>query len=267
MVIRYALIALLLIIGICAGTEAQESFADRLYDKGEFGWAYLEYERQMFAHPDTDALPFWKYRGGKCLMQTGRHDQAVGVFSELLLAGRFSDSASLQAALCELTLERPDAAARYLLQCRLDYAKIVRGYMDFLSSHYASAIDTLETVGDNSPHAFKARALKKVVADAAGIKKKHYAPALALSIIPGLGHLYCGRRGDAAMTAITVATGAMITGYYAYHKSRFRAMAAGTVSGLFYAGGMYGAVMSVKIHNRKTISEQRDIAKRIVFDK
>ena len=265
MVIRYAVIICLLVISPCAASDAQGLFADGLYDKGEYGWAYLEYERLIFAHPDDDNLPLWKYRSGKCLMLTKRYDQAVALFSAITPTDRFGDSASLQASLCELQLKRNNAAASHLVSCRLDYAKIVRGYIGLLSSNYASAIDTLKTVADASPDAFKAHALEKVVVDASGFKKKHYAPALALSIIPGLGHLYCGDKGDAAMTAITVATGALVTGYYAYHKSRPRTIAAGTVTGLFYLGGMYGAAMSVKIYNRKVIREQRDIAERIVL--
>jgi tetratricopeptide (TPR) repeat protein len=267
MVIRYAVIAWLLAAGALGAARAQDLFADRLYEKGEYAWAYLEYERLLFARPDTEALALWKYRCGKCLMQTGRYEQAVAAFSGLVPAGRYGDSASLQAALCEVRMGKTELAKRYLQPCRLDFANIVRGYAAFLSSDYQAAASALKTVRNDSPDAFKARALEKVVADAAGLKRKHYLPALALSLIPGLGHLYCGDKGDALMTAITVATGAGITGYYAYHKSRTRAITAGTVTGLFYAGGIYGAAMTVKIHNRKVVREQHDVAERIVFDR
>lgn len=130
---------------------------------------------------------------------------------------------------------------------------------------YGAALDTLKLVPAVSPDAFRAQAMVKAVTDASVFRKKQYAPALILSLVPGLGHLYTGRRGDAAMSAITVATGAFITGYYAHHRSRERMYAAGTVTGLFYAGSMYGAVVSVKIYNRTSVRRQRETVEKIVF--
>jgi hypothetical protein len=267
MVIRYALIAGLLLMGIVAASDADGLFADRLYDKGEYGWAFLEYERLIFTHPDTNALSSWHYRCGKCLMHTDRYNEAGISFSRVPPGNRYGDSASLQAALCALHLKKTGVAATLASACRLDYAKIVGGYIDFLSSRYTVAIDTLKNVAVDSPDAFRARALEKTVSEAATFKKKSFTPALMLSIAPGLGHLYSGNNGDAAMTAITIATGALITGYYAYHSSQYRAVAAGTVTGLLYAGSMYGAVLSVKIYNRNHLRTYRETAERIVFGK
>jgi hypothetical protein len=142
---------------------------------------------------------------------------------------------------------------------------VIGAYLDFSVRQYAAALDTLKTVPIGSADAFKARALEKAVAEASTFRKKQYAPALCLSLIPGLGHLYTGRRGDAAMSAITITTGAGIAGYYAYHQSRMRAYAAGAATGLFYAGSIYGAAVSVKIYNRSARNRIRETAERIVF--
>jgi hypothetical protein len=262
---RYALVIGLLLSGVLAASDTKPLFADRLFDKKEFGWAYLEYERLMFGHPDSNALSSWKYRAGECKMETGNYGKAAELFSAVPADSRLRDSASLQAAVCEIRLNNLPAAKLHLSTCRLDYAKITEGYINFLSKDYGAALDTLKTVSDASPDAFKSRTLEKVILDAAAFKQKHYFPALALSVVPGLGHLYSKNYGDAAMTALTVATGAAITGYYAYYKSQPRAIAMGTITGLFYVGSMYGAVMSVKIYNRKTARNHRDLAERIYF--
>jgi hypothetical protein len=241
------------------------SFACRLFDNKEYGWAQLEYERLLFAFPDSSAAPFWRYRSGRSFMMLGRFDRAMDEFVRVSGSNASTDSARLQGAVCALRLNMADTARLLLSSCRLDYSKVLGAYLDFRARRYAAALDTLKTVPSGSADAFKARALEKAVSDASNFRKKHYGPALCFSLIPGLGHLYAGRKGDAAMSAMTVTTGALITGYYAYHQSLPRAWTAGTITGLFYAGSMYGAVVSVKIYNRSAARHNRELAERIVF--
>jgi hypothetical protein len=262
---RYALIiALFMLQGIFAA-EPDGTFAGRLFDKKEYAWAQLEYERLLYAFPDSSGAPLWRYRCARSLMYLGSFDRAAAGFSAVRESDSFADSARLNGAICALRRNKADTARLLLSSCRLDYSKVLGAYLDFSARRYAAALDTLKTVPSGSADAFKARALEKAVSDASAFRKKQYAPALCLSLIPGLGHLYGGRYGDAAMSAMTVTTGACIAGYYAYHQSRVRAYTAGTITGLFYAGSMYGAAVSVKIYNRSAARRFRETTEKIVF--
>jgi tetratricopeptide (TPR) repeat protein len=262
---RYALIFCLFLLQGVYSAEAGGLFADRLFDNKEFHGAQLEYERLLFAFPDSSAAPQWRYRSGRSLMFLARYEEAMAAFTSVPAQNAMTDSARLHAAVCALRLNRAEAARNNLSYCRHDFSKVLGAYLDFSARRYSAALDSLKKVPLASPDSFKAQALGKAVTDAATFRKKHYAPALTLSLVPGLGHFYAGRKGDGAMTAITVSTGALITGYYAYQQSRARAWTAGTITGLFYAGGMYGAVMSVKIYNRTAARRHRELAERIVF--
>jgi tetratricopeptide (TPR) repeat protein len=262
---RYALIFFLLLLQRSGAAEPNRTFAEHLRVKKEYQWAALEYERLLCAYPDSAAAPVWRYRGAQCLMRLGRFDQALEQFTFANGPDIPSDSVRLGGALCALRLRRPDDAEKLLSSCTLDYSRLVRAYLDFGAQRYAQALDSLKTIGATSADAFKARALEKAVADARAFRKKHYAPALLLSLVPGLGHVYAGRNGDAAMSAIVIATGGCISAYYAYHGSKERMYAVGTITGLFYAGNIYGATVAVKIRNRDTIRHLHETAERIVF--
>lgn len=262
---RFAVILCLLLPYVAVSGQEDQNFANHLLDKKEYQWAYLEYERLLCAYPDSGAAGVWRYRGALSLMRLGRFEQALGQISAATGPNVPADSARLHAAYCALRLNQPAAAAPFLDSCRLDYSRILRAWLDFSAHRYAVALDTLKEVPALSADAFKARVFEQAIRDAQSFRKKHYVPALALSLVPGLGHVYAGRKGDGLMSALVVATGGLIAGYYAYHDSRPRAYAAGTITGLFYAGSIYGAAVSVKLHNRDGVRRSREAAERIVF--
>jgi hypothetical protein len=244
-----------------------DGFASSLFDKGDYRWARVEYDRLLFENGDDSMAVRWRYRFGLCSMFEGRYPQAIEAFRPLFTDTTVADSARFRAALCALHLRQIDSARIFSTGCRLDCGRLVTGYCEFADRRFDGALAALKTVPDSSPISFKARALERTVADLRDFHPKHYAPALLFSIIPGLGHCYTGRFGDALMTAITVSTGAAITGYYLYHDAKPQAYAAGTITGLLHIGGMYGAVMAVKIYNRETIQKHSESAERVLFDK
>jgi tetratricopeptide (TPR) repeat protein len=263
---RFILIIALLLARCASALEADDRFAASLFDKNEYRWALVEYERLLFAYPDSSAASFWHFRSGECRRAQGQHSKALEEFDAALARDPTADSARLFAADCALRLRRVAAARPYLAACRLDFAKVLLAYADFYSRDYPSALKNLADVQEGSPSSLKAHALSKVIETAQTFQGKSYAVAGALAIVPGAGHLYAGRRGDAAMTAITISSGALITGYYAWNKARAQAYTAGTITGLLYAGSIYGALLSVKIYNSALTGKLRAEVERIVFE-
>jgi tetratricopeptide (TPR) repeat protein len=263
---RFILIIALLIVRGAAALEADQRFASSLFDKNEYRWALVEYERLLFAYPDSSAASLWHFRSGECHRAMNQHGKAIEEFDAALALDPTADSARLFAADCAMRLKRVAVARPYLAACHLDFAKVLLAYADCFSHDYSSAQRALADVPEGSPSSLKAHALSKVIETAQTFHRKSYAVAGMLAIVPGAGHLYAGRRGDAAMTALMVSTGALITGYYAYNKARTQEYTAGTITGLLYAGSIYGALLSVKIYNSAATGKLRAELERIVFE-
>ena len=245
--------------------DANEAFAGRLFDKGEYRWALVEYERLLFTFPDSSAAGYWNYRTGLCNLNENRQQNAIAEFKKAFTDSAIADSARLRAAECALRLHAPDSALSFVSPCKFSLGKVYEGYADFCDADYPAALARLRLVNDSSVASFKARSLEKIIADASSSSKKHYVPAALLAIVPGLGHVYTRRYGDGAMTALTVATGAFVTGYYAWHNARPQAWTIGTITGLFYAGGIYGSIVAVKIYNKETAGNITLRAERVVL--
>lgn len=91
---------------------------------------------------------------------------------------------------------------------------------------------------------------------------KHPKLAGILSIIPGAGHLYCGRYQD-ALIAFLLNTGLILASYEAFYKKQ---PALGSMIGFagtgFYAGNIYGAVSSAHKINRNQAKKAIDRLKK-----
>lgn len=264
---RYLVLALFITCTVVAD-ENNDDFADYLFEKGEYEWASLEYERlQYMKTADTTQLPVWEFRCGKSLMLAGKYHEAYTRFSKIRPVSPLSDSSCILSALCAIRYG-DFHSARTRLECSsLDLSEVTGAYLDMQTKDYAAAHKRLRKVADDSPDAFRARALDQVITDIEQFKPKQYAPALLLSLLPGAGHLYSNNKGDALMTFIVVSTGALITGYYHHFGSEKRAITAGTVTGLFYLGGIYGSALSVKIYNKKQRRKYHSIAENVLFGK
>lgn len=266
MVTRYFIVFLLCIIAAVAGKNNGE-FADYLFEKGEYKWAFLEYERLLYSETDSAYLPIWYYRCGKSLMHSGRFHEAAERFAAIKRTDPFSDSSRVLAALCSISYGDYAAARTRLDSVNLDISEIAGAYLDMHANDYVAAHARLRKVSDTSPDAFRARALNQAITRMEQFRPKKYAPALLLSLLPGAGHLYSHNKGDAFMSFAVITTGVLITGYYHHFSSERRAIAAGTVTGLFYLGSIYGAALSVKIYNKKSRRKQHAVAQNILFGK
>lgn len=258
----------LFLVSICileiSAQNRDTLFADYLFQKGYYQFALVEYERLLYKYPDS--ITNWEFRIGLCNFYQNQFEQALAQLKNMKSSDKAnSDSVNLYAGISALRLNYIDKASSYLEASSIEESSIYKSYISFVKNDHKKAKSQISHIPDSSVNSFKAQGLKQVFDDASTVSKKHYAPAFLLSLIPGLGHVYTGRYGDAAMTAMTVTTGALITSYYAYHKSYGRAYTTGTITGLFYAGGIYGALMSVKIYNRNASNQLQKRAFRIVF--
>lgn len=249
--------------GIQPVSAQDDSFADNLYQSGEFSAAALEYYRLLFGHLNESRTPFWQYRLGRCKMQSGHPEQASRILARISDPS-WADRARFMQARCYLMMERPAIADSVLATTCVEEAPIFRAYACLMQSDFTRADAHLKKVGPQS-RLFPASAQLRQINDSlAHWKQRSYVVGGLLSIIPGLGHLYANRQADAVSSFLMVGSLGALAGYYAVHGSDLRAAVAGGAAMAFYAGNIYGALVSVKLVNTTGPANLRLRAERLV---
>jgi tetratricopeptide (TPR) repeat protein len=134
-------------------------------------------------------------------------------------------------------------------------ALFLKGHANFKLDHPDRARDCFKKISKEDSLFTRAAKLSEFLETPWKIKDKSYVPAGFLALVPGCGHLYTGRKGDALFSAVLIWTCAAVSYFYYDNGSNSRAIAAGTAGGIFYAGSVYGALMGVKIFNREQRSK------------
>ena len=98
------------------------------------------------------------------------------------------------------------------------------------------------------------RVLDDIARTMAAHRNKSPLAASALSaVLPGAGQLYAGSLGEAVSAFLTVGSLAGITAasWHKYGLKSWRTIVPGTICSIFYIGNIYGAYISVDIHNQE----------------
>lgn len=186
------------------------NFADHLYQKQDFYRALSEYQRFLFLFPVDPRVPEAELQIGRCYRREGKFQKA---FSHLIRLhnSRVEEPAGREALLemVEVRKEQgryPEAIywAKQFIGRYPDYPDIATVYLRLAwlqidSGKYDEAIATLELLPSESTYYPRARSLRQALEQRPETGEKSPAVAGTLSgILPGSGHLYAGRPGQAA---------------------------------------------------------------------
>ena len=137
-----------------------------------------------------------------------------------------------------------------LLPTHLPQANLLRGVAALHSGRLEEAQSRFASCDpEGGPLSVKGKSLFLVTDSLIQFKDKSAVTAALLGIVPGVGHFYTGRKGDGLFSATIIAMFGGITAYYAYHGAEGRTIAFASITGLFYAGSIYGAAVSARLHN------------------
>jgi tetratricopeptide (TPR) repeat protein len=239
-------------------------FADHLYQEKDYLRAAGEYQRYLFHSPqDADSV---LYKIGLCYRLAGDTDEAISYFRRI--AFRDSDNplrftAAYQIAYTYFLDGQHENSLQYLDQVSV-YAKSSdeRGKLQILTafnylyqkrwSNAEHMLDSMAARDENlnlTASSLSARARE-------GMNLPHKSPIMASlfsAVIPGTGKIYCGEYGDGIYSLII--TG--ITGWLAWDGFRengirsVRGWVFGSMSGVFYAGNVYGSAIAARIYNHR----------------
>lgn len=258
-------------------------FAEHLYQQRDYLRAAGEYQRYLF-HSFQDADPPEKrdretfvtlYKIGLCYRLAGDTERAISLFREIVAEDTESHlrfAASYQTAYSYFLLSQYENSIRHINQA-LDEMKISdeRGQLQVLAAfnylHQRRWRDAQHVLG---PLAFKDENLDGVASvlrtsAREGMSLRRKSPLLAglfSAVVPGTGKMYCKQYGDGIYSLILIG----VTGLLAWDGFRengvrsARGWIFGTMSGIFYAGNVYGSTVAIRIYNRQL---EVDLLKRL----
>ena len=249
--------------------ENVRKFADFLYEQGDYLRAVGEYQRYLFYQPrESDEI---YYRIGICYRLGGKSDGAIRTFEEFLRTypdSRLANGAHYQIGVSYFLTEQFRQSVNYL-DAALPHIADVRyravsqeliglSYLMQKRWHDAENNFTVLRESDVAEVAESAKLYHNYAVQGAQLPNRSPLLAGILStILPGAGRLYTGRIGAALTSLVTVS----VTGWQAYDGFRRDGMSSvkgwgfGALGGIFYAGNIYGSVISARVYNRHVEDE------------
>lgn len=245
--------------------EKQLSFAEQYFKDGDYRRAIGEYEKFVYFFPESGKIEFTRYKIGLSYMKNEQYDQAVNAFFSIIEDYRDTKYAFKsyieisRVYLLKKAYSMSLANLNNLIMIAADQATVDEAYHEKAWVYmemglWAKAIDCLKKVSLKNQDRYSIKETLNGLAKKNHIKRKNPTAAGFLSVVPGAGHLYCGRGKDALISFIL--NGAMIFAAYEAFDNDLNGIG-GIISFLelgFYSGNIYSAVSSAHKYNR---DEQR----------
>ena len=261
--------------GVCGAGEALPPnsadglfrFANQLRDEGDYFRAITEYRRLLFHFPASPRADAARKAVGRCYVSAERWKEAEVWLGELqgIFAGKpLGQWATFEKASARFTAKSYEGAAaafdEFLAEHpaapRADEARWRRAWSYLLAYRFDRAEVAFAAIKPPSRYAAAARELATESRKLAGRRRKSPLLAGILGIVPGLGHFYCGRYRDGAVSLVFNG----MLGWGAVSAFGHGAKAAGVVTTLFgsnfYLGSIFGGVNWAHRTNRARDDKQ-----------
>lgn len=274
--------ALILILPAFSGAEPlvidarkQYDFARHLFDTGQYERSAEEFERFVYFFPDDNRIREAKFNIAHAYLKAGDPATALARFNGLTDAPTL-DTTAVDAYFmkveCYLMLNSSDQA---IMQMRnlillsrdqqiIDSAYLRMGWIQIARLDWAGARKSFARVSDEGRQAHNIERIEQALDNTDSIPVKSPPLAGTLSVLPGLGQIYCGRYED-ALSAFVVNGGIMWAAYESFDNDLNGLGTMISLVGLgFYLGNIYGAVSSAHKYNRQRKLDFIDQLKRHV---
>ena len=247
---------------ILLDSEEQFRFAEQAMAKGDVLRAVVEFERFLYFFPQDKNVPKASLLIAKCYMKAKDYESARKSLNETLSVyqGTLVGSKALF-LMGESYYEQGlyEEAERYFKgvlaassepEMRSSAAYRL-GWVQMQTGRWREASEAFKTVGEGSPLFLNAQDLSGKTLEGEHLAYKDPTTAGVMSVVPGLGHVYCERYKDGVVAFLLngLFTWATIEAFDEDQE------ALGAILGFielgFYSGTIYSAVNSAHKHNRK----------------
>ena len=249
--------------------ENVHKFADFLYEQGDYLRAAGEYQRYLFYQPQESEQI--RYKIALCYRFAGQTERAIENFHVLLRMhpdGRFTNRAYYQIGATYFLQDQFEQSAQFLREAlphvtdaeQLAEAEQLIGLSFLMQKQWSEASEIFKTLQESKVVSVsqKAAVYHSYAKNGADLSTRSPLLAGVLStIVPGVGRFYTGKFSDALTSMLIVG----LTGWQAYDGfqrdglSSVKGWTLGTLSGIFYAGNIYGSVISARVYNRRVADE------------
>lgn len=246
---------------IVLDSEKQMEFVRYYMEREEYDRAAQELERLTYFFPDDPLVPEARYMTGWCYLKLQRFDRARKIlwevyesYNPLPPSGRtlylIGESYRLQGLAKEAVYYFERVQKEFSEAEIADEARYRLGWMNMEAGNWHEASRSFQTVRKESHLRDKALSLAESSLDGLALPRKSPAAAgLMAGVLPGLGHAYCGRYHDAAVSLILNGTFA----WAAFEAFDNDLEVLGGILGFlglsFYSGNIYSAVNCAHKYN------------------
>jgi outer membrane protein assembly factor BamD (BamD/ComL family)/TM2 domain-containing membrane protein YozV len=243
------------------------SFADHLFEQGDYYRAITEYERVIFFYPDLPQAKQARFQIAHAYLKGEKFDQAIARFRALADEYRNEELGRKSLSMVgEAYYQKRDYGRAadvftvfietYPDDTRADSARVMLGWSHLRQGDWQEAGGEFQKVPAGSSLRKQAEGLAEESKNYPDIPKKSPLLAGGLSaVLPGAGQLYVGRPGDAAVSFLLNGVFILATVEAFHHDNN----AAGGILLFFesgwYLGNIYNATGSAHKYNRQ--AEQR----------
>lgn len=255
--------SLLLADEITINSEDQFRFARQVMEKGEYLRAVAEFERFVYFFPKDEKVPKARLLIGSCYLKAQSYDPARKAFEEVFKTypgSLYSGKALLLIGESYYMQGIPSEAGYYFTRVMEDYpqpelrnsALYRLGWSQMQASQWREASTTFEGVEPGSPLYPSSRLLltKSLEGETLPYKDPTAAGVMA-GILPGLGHAYCSRYRDGAVSLL-------LNGLFIWAAVEAFDEGHDVLGGIltflelgWYSGNIYSAVNAAHKHNRQ----------------
>ncbi|MBW2644832.1 MAG: tetratricopeptide repeat protein [Deltaproteobacteria bacterium] len=241
--------------------DRQFEFAEHYFRAGEYYKAIGEYERFIHFCPEDVRVEAAMYNIGLSYFNGEKFQEAIDAFNALLAkfpSTDFRTKAQFKISECLVRLNGQLQAIGYLndITATAEYKDISdeayyrRGWIYLEMDRWEEAEESFDLISQKNRDKYRLKTLSREMSKKKDLKTKSPTIAGMLAIIPGAGHLYCGRYKDATVTLIL--NSAMI--YAAYEAfDEGHDVLGGIITFFelgFYSGNIYSAVNCAHKYNK-----------------
>lgn len=248
---------------IVIDSEKQYGFATDLLEEGKFQQAISEFERFIYFFPEDKRVEQAKYQIGKCYFKMGQYDKARSILDKLYRKNKekriglnalflIGESYYKQGVYEEAERIFGLLASQEVFPDIRDKAIYRLSWVKMRQGKWEQASFGFKKIKKQSPIYPSARELEAIAIKGRDLpyKSPEFAGVLA-GIVPGMGHVYCGRYRDGLVSFIL--NGAFIWATIEAFDNDLDAL--GGILGFleigWYTGNIYSAINCAHKYNRK----------------
>ena len=261
--------------------DTQFEYAEFLFNAGSYDAAVVEYQRFAYFFPDDQRQRQSLFRIGESYFKLGTLQKALNQFQSLTNTDPLDQVATdsfFKLADCHIQM-RQNGQALIVLHNLIaltknnaarDQAYYVMGWIRIEQLEWQDARQTFDHLSIPGKENHHIEELTTAIDASSSIKRKIPGLAGSLSVIPGMGQLYCGRYED-ALIAFMVNMGLFWASYESYdHDLNVLGTLLAVVGTGFYASNIYSAVSSAQKYNRdrqyRHVEQMKHDLMRLSFD-